>query len=65
MTRFHRCNHHVHLDWINVLIYLIWPIIFFAGWIIVPRLMVLLMSVCGLICLCLLKSDEKYEHEQN
>lgn len=51
-----------HLDFIAILIYLIWPIVFITTCILHPRLVILLLSICGLIVLALIKSDEKYEH---
>lgn len=52
----------IHLDFIAILIYLIWPVIFITACILYPRFVILIFSICGLIGLALIKSDEKYEH---
>lgn len=44
---------------INILIWIVWPIVFIAGLIIVPRLIVLLLSISGLMFLYLIHEDDK------
>lgn len=48
----------------NILIWIVWPIVFIAGLIIVPRLIVLLPSISGLIFLYLIHEDDKLHSKE-